>query len=192
MVTSVTRDDLPDGGARHFAETVRAIRGQAPETGIELLIPDFQGSDDALQVVLDCGPDVINHNLETVSRLYGSLRKGADYQRSLRLLQRVKERAPTIRTKSGIMVGAGEFREEVLQLIRDLVHAGCEALTVGQYLQPSPRHHPVERYVPPDEFKELAQLALSLGMVHVVAGPLVRSSYRAGELAGRCSKPRRV
>ncbi len=181
VVTSVTRDDLPDGGARHFADTIRAIRSAAEGTGIEVLIPDFQGSDEALRVVIDAAPDVINHNLETVPRLYPQLRKGADYRRSLGLLRRVKELAPAMVTKSGIMVGAGEYPEEILLLIRDLVIARCSALTIGQYLQPSESHHPVERYVTPEEFQELTELAKAEGIRHVVGGPLVRSSYRAGE-----------
>lgn len=191
VITSVTRDDLPDGGARHFAQTIEAIRAQAPETGIEVLIPDFQGSEDALKMVIDAAPDVINHNLETVPRLYPVLRKGADYQRSLGLLRRVKELRPAMITKSGIMVGAGEHRDEILLLIRDLVAVGCSALTIGQYLQPSESHHPVQRYVSPQEFQELTELARTEGIGHVVGGPLVRSSYRAGETVERLRKDSR-
>jgi lipoic acid synthetase len=193
VVTSVTRDDLPDGGAGHFAETIRAIRSHAEATGIEVLIPDFQGSEQALQIITAARPDVINHNLETVPRLYPVLRKGADYARSLRLLKHVKELLPDMVTKSGIMVGAGERREEILELIRDLVSVGCSALTIGQYLQPTESHHPVDRYVPPEEFQDITEEAKAAGIRHVVGGPLVRSSYRAGEtvdlLRSSCPNP---
>lgn len=184
VVTSVTRDDLADGGAHQYAETIRVVRSHAQGVGIEVLIPDFQGSRHALQMVIDAGPDVINHNLETVPRLYPLLRKGADYARSLRLLERVKEMRPAVVTKSGIMVGAGESRDEIRQLMRDLVSVGCSGLTIGQYLQPSEAHHPVARYLPPEEFEELAEMAKAEGISRVVAGPLVRSSYRAGETMG--------
>ncbi|MEW6111721.1 MAG: lipoyl synthase [Thermodesulfobacteriota bacterium] len=181
VITSVTRDDLPDGGAKVFAETIEAIRRECPGTGIEVLVPDFQGSEDALRVVVGASPDVLNHNLETVPRLYPQLRQGASYERSLELLRRVRTWAPRMWTKSGIMVGVGETPDEILGLVRDLVSVGCQVLTIGQYLQPSMLHHPVERYLHPDEFEELKALAMAQGMAKVVAGPLVRSSYHAGE-----------
>lgn len=182
VVTSVTRDDLPDGGADQFAETIRAVRRVSPQTTVEVLVPDFLGSAYALNKVIDAGPDVINHNLETVSRLYPGLREGASYNRSLGLLRRVKERNKAIVTKSGIMVGVGETRSELEDLTRDLVSADCIVLTIGQYLRPSRLHQPVERYVPPEEFAELEVMALKLGMKKVASGPLVRSSYRAGAI----------
>jgi lipoic acid synthetase len=181
VITSVTRDDLGDGGASVFAETIEAIRRECPGTGIEVLVPDFQGSEDALRVVVAASPDVLNHNLETVPRLYPQLRQGASYERSLELLRRVNRWAPEMWTKSGIMVGVGETVDEILTLVRDLVGVGCQVLTIGQYLQPSILHHPVERYLHPDEFEELKALAMAQGMAKVVAGPLVRSSYHAGE-----------
>jgi lipoyl synthase len=179
VVTSVTRDDLPDGGATAFASTIRAIREKSPGTTIEVLIPDFQGSETALRTVMDASPEVINHNLETVQRLYPQVRPGASYLRSLRLLSLVKERAPSSMTKSGIMLGFGETRSEVLRLIGDLVLAGCTVLTIGQYLQPTTEHHPVVRFLPPEEFDELRDMAQSLGIQRIAAGPLVRSSYMA-------------
>jgi len=181
VITSVTRDDLPDGGASVFAETIEAIRRECPGTGIEVLVPDFQGSEDALRVVVEASPDVLNHNLETVPRLYPQVRQGASYERSLELLRRVRTWAPRMWTKSGIMVGVGETLDEILGLMRDLVRVECQVLTIGQYLQPSMLHHPVERYLHPDEFEELKALALAQGMAKVVAGPLVRSSYHAAE-----------
>lgn len=182
VVTSVTRDDLPDGGANQFAATIQAIRRASPQTTIEVLIPDFGGSAGALQRVIDAGPDVINHNLETVMRLYPLLREGASYKRSLDLLQRVKQKNMDIVTKSGIMLGVGETRGEVEDLIRDLVRADCAVLTVGQYLQPSRLHQPVERFIAPEEFADLEAWALAEGIKKVVAGPLVRSSYKAGAI----------
>ncbi|MFC1835909.1 lipoyl synthase [Thermodesulfobacteriota bacterium] len=182
VVTSVTRDDLPDGGAGVFAATIRAIRRECPGVGIEVLIPDFQGSRQALAKVIDARPDVINHNLETVPELYPALRPEASYERSLDLLHQVRQCGGEIVPKSGIMVGAGETREQFLSLVRALVGVGCGVLTVGQYLQPSPRHHPVERFLPPEEFDELRELALSEGLKGVAAGPLVRSSYSAGDV----------
>jgi lipoic acid synthetase len=181
VVTSVTRDDLPDGGAGQFARLVAAVREAAPGCRVELLIPDLQGDRDALATVLTAGPDVLGHNLETVPRLYPAVRQGASYERSLRLLARARELAPQIPTKSGLMLGLGESREEVLGVLADLRRAGCALLTLGQYLAPTRRHHPVERYVPPEEFAELRREALSLGFAHVEAGPLVRSSYHAEE-----------
>lgn len=182
VVTSVTRDDLSDGGASVFAETVRAIRNVSPSCTVEVLIPDFQGCPLALARVIDSAPDVINHNLETVSRLYAHLRHGASYERSLTLLQRVTDRGPGIVTKSGIMVGLGETRDELQSLFADLGRAGCQVLTIGQYLQPTPSHHPVSEFVTPEQFEELRDIALAAGVKKVAAGPLVRSSYKAGEV----------
>ena len=182
VITSVTRDDLPDGGAYVFAGTIQAIRERSSEVVIEVLIPDFQGSWDALNRVLDEGPDVIGHNLETVARLYPVVRSGAVYERSLELLRRATKPAPDLLTKSGIMVGLGETREEISELVRDLAAVQCRVLTIGQYLRPTRGHHPVQRYVPPDEFEELKDMALAAGMREVAAGPLVRSSYKAGEI----------
>jgi lipoyl synthase len=182
VVTSVTRDDLPDGGAAQFSQTVRAIRESSKRTTIELLIPDFQGSVSALQTVIDSRPDVVGHNLETVPRLYAELRRGALYPRSLEVLRRVGEAGEGIVTKSGIMVGVGETREEIIHVVRDLVNAQCDLLTIGQYLQPTCRHHPVHRFVPPEEFEDLRELALAEGLKEVLAGPMVRSSFRAGSI----------
>ncbi|HTY22717.1 MAG TPA: lipoyl synthase [Desulfomonilaceae bacterium] len=188
VITSVTRDDLPDGGAFVFAETVRAIRNSSPGTSVEILIPDFQGSSSAVQTIIDSAPDVIGHNLEMVPRLYAVLRQGASYTRSLKVLQFVSERAPGIITKSGIMVGLGETHQEVIGLMRDLVNAGCMALTIGQYLQPTENHFPVSRFLPPREFAELRDLGLAQGIKLVMAGPLVRSSYKAIEIFEKLSK----
>jgi lipoic acid synthetase len=182
VVTSVTRDDLPDGGAATFAATVGAIRKQCPQTTIEVLIPDFQGSAADLRTVIAAEPHVINHNLETVPRLYPVLRSAAMYQRSLTLLERVGMWREGIVAKSGIMVGVGETRAEVTELIRDLVRVRVKILTIGQYLQPTSNHYPVDRYLPPEEFDELRDLARSEGIDTVAAGPLVRSSYKAGEM----------
>jgi len=182
VITSVTRDDLPDGGAHVFAATIRAIRERSPETTVEVLIPDFCGSEAALALVLDAMPDVINHNLETVPRLYPLLRQQASYERSLILLRRVRDIQPRVFSKSGIMVGVGETRDEVVGVVNDLAEAGCSVLTIGQYLRPSARNHPVHRYVPPEEFEDLRKTALASGISRVAAGPLVRSSYKAGEI----------
>jgi lipoic acid synthetase len=190
VITSVTRDDLPDGGAGVFADTVRAIRALSPGTTIEILIPDFQGCGVALHAVIDSGPDVINHNLETVPRLYPMVRHKAYYNRSLQLLARVRDRAPEIITKSGIMVGLGENEEELAEVFHDLARCGCTVLTIGQYLQPTPGHHPVQRYLNPVEFQALEDLALTAGIRKVVSGPLVRSSYKAGEILGELQKSR--
>jgi len=181
VVTSVTRDDLPDGGANHFARVIYAVREACPGTTVEVLIPDFQGDVDALQTVIDAKPTVINHNIETVQRLYPEVRPMADYRRSLALLERIKAISPGIRTKSGIMVGLGETVSEVMECLRDLRAAQCEFLTIGQYLAPSARHHPVVEYIHPDVFMKLKQEAEALGFVHVASGPFVRSSYHAGE-----------
>lgn len=179
VVTSVSRDDLADGGAGHFAATIRAIRREVPEAAVEVLIPDFQGSRDALQQVLDAEPDIINHNIETVLRLYPAVRPQARYNRSLELLQRVSEAGSGILSKSGLMLGLGEAEEEVVQVMNDLRTVNCDILTLGQYLSPSPAHHPIVSYVHPDEFKKLEITAYSLGFAKVTAGPLVRSSYHA-------------
>jgi len=181
VVTSVDRDDLADGGARHFAETIRAIRAQCPDTTIEILTPDFLRKDGALEVVAAAKPDVFNHNLETVPSRYLSVRPGARYFHSIRLLQRVKEIDPTIFTKSGIMVGLGEERHEVLQVMDDLRSADVDFLTIGQYLQPTRKHHAVMRYVTPDEFAGYEKVAYAKGFLMVSASPLTRSSHHAGE-----------
>lgn len=181
VVTSVDRDDLADGGAKHFADTIRAIRTRCPQTTIEVLTPDFLRKDGALELVVEASPDVFNHNLETVPSLYVTVRPGARYFHSLRLLQRVKELDPGAFTKSGIMVGLGEERNEVLQVMDDLRSAGVDFLTIGQYLQPTRKHHEVKRFVPPDEFKALETIAYSKGFLMVAASPLTRSSHHAGE-----------
>jgi len=181
VVTSVDRDDLADGGAKHFADTIRAIRARCPQTTIEVLTPDFLRKDGALELVVAARPDVFNHNLETVPSLYLTVRPGGRYFHSLRLLQQVKELEPGMFTKSGIMVGLGEERNEVLQVMDDLRSAGVDFLTVGQYLQPTRKHHEVKRFVPPDEFKALETIAYSKGFLMVAASPLTRSSHHAGE-----------
>ena len=181
VVTSVARDDLLDGGASAFAGTIREIRRLSPGTTVEVLIPDFQGSIDALNIVMDAEPDVLNHNVETVERLQRRVRAKAFYSRSLEVLRRAKELRPDGRTKSGLMVGIGETREELTQTMRDLLTVGCEMLTIGQYLRPSLTHLAIERYYTPDEFRALRDEARSLGFSHVQSGPLVRSSYHAHE-----------
>ncbi len=181
VVTSVTRDDLPDGGAAHFAAVVRAIRAASPETTVEVLIPDFRGDAAALQVVLDSRPDVLNHNVETVPRLYPEVRPSARFARSVELLRRAAEDPAHLRTKSGIMVGLGETRAEMHAVFKELRAAGCQALTIGQYLAPSRSHHAVVEYVRPEVFEEYHDEALALGFSHVASGPFVRSSYRAEE-----------
>jgi len=181
VITSVDRDDLPDGGAAHFAAVIRAIRARTPETTIEVLTPDFLRKNGALEVVVEAKPDVFNHNLETVPGLYLQIRPGARYFHSLRLLQRVKELDPTMFTKSGIMVGLGERREEVLQLMDDLRTADVDFLTIGQYLQPTRKHAEVKRFVTPEEFKSYERVAYAKGFLLVSASPLTRSSYHAGE-----------
>ena len=190
VITSVDRDDLEDGGASIFAETVRETRERLPECRIEVLIPDFQGNESALRAVLDAHPDVLNHNTETVPRLYRTARSGGRYSRTLELLERSKRFAPSIPTKTGLMVGLGEERDELLQTFRDLRNVGCEILTVGQYLRPTAAHAPMARYYHPDEFRELKQFALELGFVHVESGPLVRSSYHAHETADAYARAR--
>lgn len=181
VVTSVDRDDLPDGGARHFADTICAIRKTCPQTTIEVLTPDFLRKDGALEMVVEARPDVFNHNLETVPSLYLTVRPGARYFHSLRLLQRVKELDPTMFTKSGIMVGLGEARNEVLQVMDDLRSANVDFITIGQYLQPTRKHHEVVRFMPPDEFKALETVAYTKGFLMVSASPLTRSSHHAGD-----------
>lgn len=181
VITSVDRDDLADGGARHFADVIVAIRGNCPDTTIEVLTPDFLRKDGALEIVVEARPDVFNHNLETVPSNYLTVRPGARYFHSIRLLQRVKELDPSMFTKSGIMVGLGEDRNEVLQLMDDLRTAGVDFLTIGQYLQPTRKHHPVKKFVTPEEFKSYETIAYSKGFLLVSASPLTRSSHHAGD-----------
>jgi lipoic acid synthetase len=183
VITSVDRDDLADGGASVFAETIRQTRARLADCRIEVLIPDFQGDEAALRTVLEAGPDVLNHNTETVPRLYRMARSGGRYSRTLELLDRARRYAPAIPTKTGLMVGLGEDHDELVSTFKDLRNVGCQILTVGQYLRPSPSHAPMTRYYHPDEFQELKQIALDLGFVHVESGPLVRSSYHAHETA---------
>jgi lipoic acid synthetase len=183
VVTSVNRDDLSDGGATHFAATIDQIRGLNPGCGVEVLIPDFLGDPQALETVLAAAPEVLNHNLETVPRLYPALRTQADYRRSLQVLRRSRRWAEAegadIRVKTGIMVGVGETRQEVIDLMKDTVACGIQIMTIGQYLQPSKRHHPVRRFVEPAEFAELAAIGRELGITWMESGPMVRSSYHA-------------
>jgi lipoyl synthase len=181
VVTSVNRDDQPDGGASIFAATIRAIRRRVPGCRVEVLIPDFRGAWQALETVLEAQPDVLNHNLETVPRLYRQVRKGAIYERSLELLRRAKQFSTTIPTKTGMMLGLGETRDEVVAAMRDFAAQGTDILTLGQYLQPTREHLPIVRYVPPEEFAVFKQLGEAMGFGHVEAGPLVRSSYHAFE-----------
>ncbi|MGE0459960.1 MAG: lipoyl synthase [Vicinamibacterales bacterium] len=183
VITSVDRDDLPDGGAGIFAETIRQIKQRMPATRVEVLIPDFKGEDEPLKTVLDARPDVLNHNTETVPRLYRMARSGGKYTRTLELLERSRIYAPGIPTKTGLMVGLGEEQEELVEVFKDLRKAGVSILTLGQYLRPSPDHAVMTRYYHPDEFAELKRIALGLGFAHVEAGPLVRSSYHAHEQA---------
>lgn len=182
VITSVTRDDLPGGGSSHFAEVIRAVRSFNPGTTIEVLIPDFGGDEESLYRVVDAKPEILNHNIETVPRLYQDLRPQADYRRSLKLLVRVKGRDPEVKTKSGIMVGVGETFEEVVLSLRDLREAGCEFLTIGQYLAPSGEHYPVKEYIHPEIFEQYRSEALSLGFEEVASKPLVRSSYHASDM----------
>jgi lipoic acid synthetase len=183
VITSVDRDDLPDGGAAIFAETVTRTRSLVPSCRIEVLIPDFQGDEQALRTVLDARPDVLNHNTETVPRLYRMARSGGRYTRTLELLNRSRQFAPTVPTKTGVMVGLGETRDELQSTFEDLRRVNCQILTIGQYLRPTEAHAPMARYYHPDEFRELKAAALDLGFVHVESGPLVRSSYHAHETA---------
>lgn len=182
VVTSVTRDDLPDGGAFHFANVIRQIKKTSPTSAIEVLIPDFKGNRDALNTVIEANPIIINHNIETVPRLYSEVRPQAKYSQSLELLKRVKETTDTIYTKSGMMVGLGETQEEVLQSLQDLRDVKCDFLTIGQYLSPSKKHHPVIEYVHPDIFNMYKKAALEMGFKAAACGPLVRSSYKAHEM----------
>src|SRR6266542_574862 len=184
VVTSVARDDLADGGACVFADTIRAIRGDVPDCAVEVLIPDLQGSDEGLQLIVEAQPDILNHNVETVERLQRKVRAKAFYARSLWVLRRSKELKPGLRTKSGLMLGVGEERDEVVQTMRDLRAVDVDVLTIGQYLRPSPKHLAVERFVPPEEFAEYKQIGLSMGFGHVESGPLVRSSYHAHQQTG--------
>ena len=182
VVTSVTRDDLPDGGAGHFAKTIREIHRRIPEAVIEVLIPDFKGDAEALRTVLEARPQVLNHNIETVPRLYAAVRPGAVYARSLELLGRVRAIDASIPTKSGLMLGLGETTAEIRQTLQDLLDAECRMLTMGQYLQPSKDHLPVARFVPPAEFDQWQKTAFQMGFSEVASGPFVRSSYHAKEL----------
>jgi len=185
VVTSVTRDDLPDGGAEHFARTIRQLKERLPGCTVEVLIPDFQGDADALATVLAARPDVLNHNVETVPRLYPAIRPQADYAQSLALLARVAESGTGIPAKSGLMVGLGETDEELRAVIRDMHHAGCAMITIGQYMRPSRQHPPVQRYMPPADFDALAEYGRSIGVGRMFCAPLVRSSYHAAELAAQ-------
>lgn len=181
VITSVNRDDVPDGGSHIFAATIRAVRQRLPECRVEVLIPDFKGNWEALAEVVEARPDVLNHNMESIARLYDVVRPQAKYGRSLELLERVKQLAPDMRTKSGLMVGLGEEMSELLDTMRDLSRVRCELLTIGQYLRPSERHLPVVRYYPPEDFDELKRQGDLMGFAHVESGPLVRSSYHAAE-----------
>jgi lipoic acid synthetase len=181
VVTSVNRDERKDGGAPIFAETIRLLRQELPHCTVEVLIPDFKGSEEALAIVCDARPDILNHNMETVRRLYYPVRPQANYKRSLELLSRSKKRGLT--TKTGMMLGVGERTEEVLEAMHDIRSAGCDILTLGQYLQPTKEHLPVDRFVHPDEFRMFKERGLEMGFRHVESGPLVRSSYHAEEQA---------
>jgi len=182
VITSVTRDDLPDGGADHFYECVLAVR-ERTGARVEVLTPDFRGDRNAIHRVIESRPDVFNHNTETVPRLYHRVRRNAQYQRTLDLLKQIKDEVPEMPTKSGLMLGLGETREELLEVCSDLRSVGVDMLTLGQYLQPTAEHLPVERYVPPEEFDEIGQQMRGLGFSMVASGPFVRSSYHAGEMA---------
>ena len=182
VITSVTRDDLPDGGASQFARTINMLHENRDGAIVEVLIPDFRGSAEALETVVKAGPQVINHNVEAVPRLYPEVRPGADYSRSVELLYRVKRLNPEIVTKSGLMLGLGETSDEVIEVMKDLTEAGCDLLTIGQYLQPSPEHHPVARFVTTKEFSEYEHIGSETGFASVASAPLVRSSFEAAEL----------
>jgi lipoic acid synthetase len=193
VITSVDRDDLADGGAQQFVDVIRAIRAASPATTVEILTPDFHRKPiAALESVIDAKPDVFNHNLETVPRLYLSIRPGARYYHSLRLLERVKERDPTQFTKSGVMVGLGETKEEVMQVMDDMRSAGVDFITIGQYLQPTRKHAAIDRFVHPDEFRALEEIARAKGFLMVSASPLTRSSHHAGEDFARLQAARRA
>ena len=182
VITSVTRDDLPDGGASFFARAIEAIREQDQEIKIEVLIPDFRGDLSSLERVLRASPDVLNHNIETITRLYSEVRPQADYRRSLHLIKESKKSYPRIHTKSGFMLGLGETHEEILELMQDLREVGCEFLTIGQYLQPRSDRLPVERYILPEEFEEYQKIGMKMGFKAVASGPFVRSSFHASQL----------
>jgi lipoic acid synthetase len=186
VITSVTRDDLPDGGAEHFYRCVVAVR-ETVGARVEVLTPDFRGNRQAIRRVIEARPDVFNHNTETVPRLYNRVRRNADYRRTLELLAQVKHEAPEIPTKSGLMLGLGETLDEVLDVCADLRDVGCQMITLGQYLQPTLQHLPVERYLPPQEFDEIGRLVRRMGFTMVASGPFVRSSYHAGEMAAGAS-----
>lgn len=188
VITSVTRDDLSDGGAAHFARTIRRLQAEDRALTVEVLVPDFAGSPEALRLVVDARPDVINHNLETVPRLYPEVRPKADYQRSLELLRLVKELDGRIITKSGLMVGLGETKDEMLRVMADLREVDCGLLTIGQYLAPSSEHHPVVRFVTPDEFSEYERIGQDMGFRAVASSPLVRSSFDAARLYARATE----
>jgi len=181
VITSVTRDDLADGGAGIFADTISNIRKTAPQVTIELLIPDFKGSRDSLQVVARSGPDIIAHNMETVPSLYRSVRQDSDYRRSLGVLEAIKQMSPGIKTKSGIMLGLGEKESEVIAVMGDLRAVECDFLSIGQYLAPSKLHYPVKEYIAPEQFAYYKEKGLSMGFLHIESGPYVRSSYMAQE-----------
>ncbi|MCG9127117.1 lipoyl synthase [Candidatus Poribacteria bacterium] len=183
VITSVNRDDLPDGGASIFAECIKIAREKRPSCTIEVLIPDLEGNWDALNTIIEAKPEILNHNTETVHRLYRRARPHADYQQSLNLLKKSKEIKPKMITKSGLMVGLGETVSELLETMQDISYTGCDILTIGQYLSPSTRHLPIQRYYTPEEFDELKEAGLTMGFQHVESGPLVRSSYHAGEQA---------
>lgn len=182
VITSVTRDDLPDGGAGQFAQTIRSLKKRLPEARVEVLTPDFNGDLDALKVVLDAAPDVFNHNMEAVQRLYPVVRQQADYQRSLFVLRSAKKLSPALSVKSGFMLGFGETGDEVIRLLTDLRESGCELLTIGQYLRPTKKNLPVVKYILPETFDELKETALTMGFRYVASGPLVRSSMNAEEM----------
>ncbi|MDH5639602.1 MAG: lipoyl synthase [Nitrospinota bacterium] len=186
VVTSVTRDDLVDGGAGIFARTIWALRREAPSAKVEVLTPDFMGNLASVDTVAGAGPDLFNHNMETVRRLYGAVRPEGEYTRSLQVIRHVRAAYPAIRVKSGFMLGLGEEEDEVIQLMEDLKWAGCQVVTIGQYLSPSRKHLPVVEYIPPERFQELERIGLQIGFDDVFAGPFVRSSYMAGERGGDC------
>jgi lipoic acid synthetase len=182
VITSVTRDDLPDGGAEYFRQCILAVRARTGAT-VEVLTPDFEGNTDAIDCVLSAEPEVFNHNLETVARLQQHVRRKSQYGLSLKVLAHARRQRPNVRTKSGLMLGLGETTEEIIETMADLRSVGCDLVTLGQYLQPSPRHLPVIRYLPPDEFDILGRMARALGFTQVASGPFVRSSYHADEMA---------
>lgn len=188
VVTSVTRDDLDDNGSSHYVKTIKAIKELNPHTTVEVLIPDFQGSDDDLLSVLDAKPEILNHNLETVPRLYGSVRPTADYQRSLSLLKRVKEYDPSIFSKTGIMVGLGETEAEVIDIMKQLVEIKCDIMTIGQYLQPTDEQLPVYEYVTPEQFEKYKKIGEDMGIPYVESGPFIRSSYNAAKAMDKLKK----